>query len=142
MVPFIVRWPGHTEEGTVTDRLVSQIDVFRSLAGPAGAELPEGAAPDSRVYSDCDYVIEMSNNHTISIRDAQWKYISPSDGAPMITWGPKIETGYRPYPQLFSLSDDRGETENVAESHQDVVERLQTLLDAELSKGTAYPQSK
>ena len=142
MVPLIVSWPGHADDGSVSDRLISQIDWYRSLADIVGAELPEGAAPDSRSYKDCNYVIEQSNNHTLSISDGSWKYVSPSDGPSMIQWGPKIETGYRPFPQLFSLTSDRGETENVAEQHPDEVSRLQSLLDAELAKGTAYPQGK
>ena len=139
-VPLIVRWPGHVDGGSVSDRLISQIDWFRSLADIVGAQLPEGAAPDSRNYEDCGYVIELSSNHTISISDGQWKYISPSDGPEMIPWGPVIETGNRPYVQLFRLGEDSAETENVAEQYPEVVRELQETLSKELDKGTAYPQ--
>jgi arylsulfatase A-like enzyme len=46
-IPLIVNWPAKTEKG-VSDALVSQIDIFASLAKLIGKEVPAGAAPDSR----------------------------------------------------------------------------------------------
>ena len=131
MVPLILRWPGHIDPGTTSDRLISHIDGFRSLADLLGATLPEGAAPDSRPWQEAAYAMEMSNNHTLSVCDEQWKYISPSNGPAMITWGPKIETGYRPYPQLFSRTTDTGETVNVAEDHPETVEQFRNIVNDE-----------
>ena len=45
-VPFLVRWPGRVKPG-VSDALVSQIDLFASLAAFTRQSLPVGAAPDS-----------------------------------------------------------------------------------------------
>lgn len=131
MVPLILRWPGHAEPGTTSDRLVSHIDGFRSLADLLGATLPESAAPDSRPWQDASYAMEMSNNHTLSVCDEDWKYISPSDGPALIPWGPKIETGYRPYPQLFSREGDPGETVNVADAHPEILELFRNIVDNE-----------
>ena len=72
--------------------------------------------------------MEMSNNHTLSVCDEDWKYISPSDGPALIPWGPKIETGYRPYPQLFSRSADPGETTNLAPDYPEITEHFRQLL--------------
>lgn len=47
-VPAIVRWPGHIAAGTQSEALVSQVDLYASLARLLGAVLPRGAAPDSR----------------------------------------------------------------------------------------------
>lgn len=45
----------------------------------------------------------------------------------MITWGPKIETGYAPQPQLYDMSKSLGETENVALENPAVVYDLQNI---------------
>ena len=131
MVPLLIRWPGHIEPGTTSDRLVSHIDGFRSLADLLGATVPEEAAPDSRPWQDASYAMEMSNNHTLSVCDEEWKYISPSDGPAMIPWGPKIETGYRPYPQFFSRTADTGETVNAAETHPELVQHFRNIVNHE-----------
>ena len=40
-VPFIVRWPGKVPAGAVSDEIVHQMDVFPTLAGFTGAEVPK-----------------------------------------------------------------------------------------------------
>jgi arylsulfatase A len=46
-VPMIVRWPNNVPADTVTDELVSQIDIMATLADLVGFELFEGTAEDS-----------------------------------------------------------------------------------------------
>ncbi|TNF72189.1 MAG: arylsulfatase, partial [Bacteroidetes bacterium] len=46
-VPFIFKWPGHVESGSVTDEVISQVDLMATLAEITGTELPADAAPDS-----------------------------------------------------------------------------------------------
>ncbi|MHC4252098.1 MAG: arylsulfatase [Planctomycetota bacterium] len=41
-VPYLVRWPGMVEAGSVTDHLSYFADVMPTLAGAAGAKLPPG----------------------------------------------------------------------------------------------------
>ena len=97
--------------------------------------LPQGAAPDSQNrignllgtdLTDAPWIIEQSN--CLSVRTPRWKYIEPNDGRPMITWGPKVETGYASLPQLYDMSSDTGETKNVALEHPDVVYDLQNVV--------------
>ncbi len=136
-VPFIVSWPGHTTPGTESHALVSHIDLMRSLGTLFGARLPKGSACDSENHIETilgqngnsrRYVSEMSNNHVLSVRSGKWKYIEPSDGPKMIPWGPKIETGNSPEPQLYDMSVDKGERVNVAASHPDVVAQMQEYI--------------
>ena len=132
-VPMIVRLPGKAKKGRSTDMLISQIDFFRSLSLRLGARLPDGAAPDSRDWRVRKYVVEQAYDHTLSIRDSRWKYISPSDGTPLVPWGTGIETGHIPEPQLFSLDCDRGEMRNVAAEHPDIVKKMQKALAEEIN---------
>ena len=49
----------------------------------------------------------------------------------MIPWGPKVETGYTKGPQLFDMTQDRGEQTNVASQYPDKVYELQEILRAQ-----------
>ncbi|NJM55452.1 MAG: arylsulfatase, partial [Verrucomicrobiae bacterium] len=47
-VPMIVRWPGHTPPGAVSDALVSLNDLFVTFASVGGVELPPERPTDSK----------------------------------------------------------------------------------------------
>ncbi|MDE5555461.1 MAG: arylsulfatase, partial [Muribaculaceae bacterium] len=142
-VPLIVRWPGKVKAGQTSDALISQIDWLGSLASLTGARIPQGAAIDSRdnlaslIGEDSvgrDYVIEQASNHALSVRSRDWKYIEPSEGTPMVSWGPKIETGYLMAPQLYNMSSDGLETVNVAEKYPDKVRHFADIIVEERQK--------
>ena len=135
-VPVIVSWPAAIKKGSVSAALTSQVDWLASMAALVGTRIPTGAATDS--YSclptllgqdtkDRAWIIEQAANHTLSVRTPQWKYIEGSDGGKMVNWGPKIETGYAPTPQLYDMTKE-GETTNVANEHPDVVFQLERIL--------------
>ncbi len=46
----------------------------------------------------------------------------------MITWGPKIETGNAPLPQLYDMKASKGERDNVALQNPAVVFEMQNIL--------------
>lgn len=136
-VPFIVSWRDSIAPGQESDALVSHIDLMRSLGSLFNARIPRESARDSRDHLSTilgkdkisrEYLTEMSNTHVISVRSGKWKYIEPSDGPKMITWGPKIETGNLPEHQLYDMSTDQGERKNVAAEHPDVVEKMQQYI--------------
>lgn len=142
-IPLIVRWPGVVNAGQKSDALISQIDWLASLASLTGAKIPRGAAIDSRDNLASlkgedgvgrDYVIEQASNHALSVRSNDWKYIEPSKGTPMVSWGPKIETGYLMKPQLYNMASDKLEMKNVAEEYPDVVQSFSEILVKERSK--------
>lgn len=135
MVPAIVRWPGHVPADKENNTLMTQTDWMASLGELIGANLPKGAAPDSRPrlgnllgtdLTPAPWIIEQAN--CLSVRTPEWKYIEASDGGPKITWGPKVETGYAPLPQLYDMTGKLGETENLALKHPEVVYELQNIL--------------
>ncbi len=139
-VPAIVRYPARVKKNLVRNTLLSQVDWTRSLASLVGVAVPEGAAPDSRDYlnswlgktrKDRCWVIEESNVLALSVRKGKWKYMEPSKGSPMITWGPEIETGYAPYDQLFDMEKSDFEDNNVAERYPAVVKELKDILSRE-----------
>ena len=137
VIPFIVRWPGKVPAGKVSEAMISQIDNVATLAKIAGTTLPEGAAADSREQlktwlgkskKSCPFAIKYAANHVIVARMDKWKYITPSNGGPMITWGPKIETGNLKAPQLYDMKESAYESNNVAAQHPKQVKKFQELV--------------
>ena len=118
--------------------LFSQIDIFASLAALLKQPLPEGAAPDSQEhlntllgkdYTSREYIVQQNLNNTLAIVKRQWKYIEPSD-APAIEYWTKMELGNDRHPQLYDLSADPSEKNNVAKQHPEVVRELSELLES------------
>ena len=135
-VPFIVYWPGGVKGGRTSDALTSLIDAPATLAALAGIEVEEGAAPDSENHLSTwlgrdkhprKYALSMAANRNVVLRTQRYKYIAPFDGEPIITWGPKIETGNSQEPQLYDLSRSCYEQDNLAKSKPKVLHRLQQL---------------
>jgi arylsulfatase A-like enzyme len=135
-VPFIVRWPEQVRPG-VADALVSQIDLFASLAALAGRAMPPGVGPDSRdalgtlvgrTAEGREFVIEHALNGTLSIIQDGWKYIEPHRGA-RIDRSVNIELGNDPLPQLYDLVHDLGERHNLAAEQPERVAALAALLE-------------
>lgn len=90
-VPFIARWPGHIPAGTVSDALISNIDIFATLAALVDYPLEEGEGPDSFNMLPAltgtpeepirDFlVISPSHADNLSIRKGKWIYISGQGG--------------------------------------------------------------
>lgn len=136
-VPLIVHWPKRIKEGKESDVLLSQIDWIASLGALVNAKLPKGSAPDSQNrlgnllgtdHTDRPWITEQAASRVLSVRTKDWKYIEPSDGPSMITWGPKVETGNLSSPQLYNLKDDPEERENLAEKYPAKVYELQNIL--------------
>ena len=74
------------------------------------------------------HAMAAAKNLRCDILFKEWKYIEPNDGSKMIQWGPKIETGNDPNPQLYRISDNLYEQDNVAESNPQVVFEMQNIL--------------
>ena len=137
-VPFIVCWPGHVPQGKTSRALVALTDATASMASLIGASIPFGQATDSRNYlstwlgkkqKSCPYVVSMAANRSLTLRTSRWKFISASDGPPIVPWGTGIETGYRSTPQLYDMRHDSGERNDVSTRHSKLMKKLQQMLN-------------
>ena len=133
-VPFVLRWPGRVKPG-VSDALVGQIDLFRSLAALTGQTLAPGEAPDSldmlRVLTGESRdgrpsLVEQGSG--LALRVGRWKYIEASNRQKMNA-NTKTELGNDTVPQLYDLASDRGETRNVADKFPEQLKEMQALLE-------------
>ena len=136
-IPFIVSWPNGIKGGRKSDALISQIDLIRSLGELIGARIPKGSAPDSENYIGAilgcdtlgrDWVVEQSYNHTLSVRDREWKFIEPNNGPAGIPWIPEVESGNSTEPQLYYLKNDEYEKVNCAKDNKEKVIEFMDIL--------------
>lgn len=137
-IPAIIRWPKRVPAGKVSEAPVSQVDWFASLAALVGQELTEGEAPDSRNHLSAwlgrdrkagkgrEYIVE--NAGTLSVTVDGWKYIAPSGGAARDN-NVNIELGNSMEPQLYNLTEDPGERNNVAAQYPERAAELAALLE-------------
>jgi arylsulfatase A len=145
-VPLVVRPPrppdGGVGGGTVTDQLVSLVDVLPTVADVVGLPLPAGAAPDGVAFGAVldagapertprDHVVLHSEAGVFGLRAGQWKLIEGTEGSggwPPPAGGPPVAGAPG---QLYDLGSDPGETTNRYAARPDVVRALTALLDAE-----------
>jgi arylsulfatase A-like enzyme len=160
-VPFIVRWLGTVKPGSVCDQLVQQSDFMATFAEVLGTKLPDNAGEDSvsllpllkggdqpvRVHA-----VSTSIGGTPALRSGSWKYIpAPGSGgwgrgdAGRTRWEAVIEA---PAPgggdqsqsvQLYNLSDDLGETKNLAAEMPQKAAEMKTLLEKLITEGRSTP---
>jgi arylsulfatase A-like enzyme len=135
-LPFLIRWPGMIGGGKVSDALISQVDLLASFARLTHQSLPADAAPDSQDVLDAllgtsnkgrDHVIVQGLNEGLAIIKDNWKYISPSNGTPLMK-DQNIETGNNKLPQLYHLNIDKKESKNLATDYPEKVQELSELL--------------
>ncbi|MEM1136151.1 MAG: arylsulfatase [Bacteroidota bacterium] len=143
-VPTIAYWPGKIQPKE-SSALFSQVDLFTSLAKLTQTAVENNDAPDSFnllpvLLGESEKGREMLIEESVlvlSLRKDQWKYIPPTEKeAPwMIDKG--IEGGFQTTPQLYDLSKDIGEQENVADQFPEIVKEMDAQLKIiETAKGT------
>lgn len=132
----VARWPARIKAGQVSDALLSQVDFPRTFAHLAGKDAPATAFPDSTEISAAltgesavgrEHIIEHSGR--LAIRAGAWKFIPQGKGVAKSA-NTTTETGNLPNAQLYDLSKDPGEKENVAAQNPDIVQRLAAQLAA------------
>ena len=65
---------------------------------------------------------------SLAVRHENWKYIAPGKG-PKVNKNTNTELGNDPETQLYDLSTDPGERQNLADAHPQKVRELEALLE-------------
>ena len=147
-VPMIVRWPGKVPTGTVSDALVSQIDLFASIASLVGHTIPAGNAEDSfnqlplflgENKSARDTLVHNTNANGYALRYGDWVLINAKSGGvtKVPAWYDELN-GYIPNPhpgELYNLKDDLAQKKNLYGEKPDIVADLKDRLDRVRAKG-------
>lgn len=142
-VPLIVKWPGKVAAAEWTDTIAISYDYFPTLLEVAGVEAPAEAVLDGvslmpafdgemmerpPVTSMFGHtVLATGNIANVWVRGEQWKLLR------FFNTGPNQEDTL----ELYDLSSDPGESNNLAEHHPEIVCRLNSWLDSHLAETKA-----
>jgi len=118
-VPMIIKLPGTFKPNSVYDHPASTLDLFPTICGTAGINIPPKINLDGidlspflkgQVSGSPHGTLFWSNGPNIAVRHSDWKLIKSYDN----TW-------------LFNLANDIGESNNLAKTKPEIVEQLETL---------------
>jgi arylsulfatase A-like enzyme len=135
-VPFIVSWPGNVNPGQ-SDALICQVDFPATFASLTGVKWVADTGPDSRDMLKSllgkdrkgrDHLVEHNVNGTLSLIKGEWKYIEPSK-AHRVNINTNTELGNDTVSQLYNLTEDIGETRNLASEDPEKIQEMADFLE-------------
>ena len=139
-VPLLVRWPGTVPSGRVSDGLVSQIDIYATLASALGLPIPKNSAEDSidqlSLWTGGEgrrtALVHNTNANHYALRSGDWLLVDAPTGAisKVPAWFDE-RFGYKKNTQkgeLYNLQDDHSQKKNLFDQNPQKVSELQTLL--------------
>jgi arylsulfatase A len=147
-VPFVVKWPGAVKAGSVSDALISQVDLFATIAAIVGHSLPSGIAEDSYDMSDVWKQHSASPRRSIvhntmadayAVRHDHWLFVANKTGAhsKVPAWFDE-ENGYSKHEhrgELYDLRADLAQKHNLYASEPAKVKELTELLESIRANG-------
>lgn len=152
-VPFIVRWPARVRPGGRSDQTLCLTDLFATCAEILRRKLPANAAEDSVSFLPAlegrakgplrAAVVHHSINGTFAIRQGEWKLVfAPGSGGWSAPRPGQDDQSQLPRVQLFNLSRDPGERNNLQAQHPEIVARLTQLIERYVADGRSTPGPK
>jgi len=148
--PLIVQWPGRIRPATTTNELACLTDFMATCAAIVNENIPNNAAEDSYnilpvllgekmekpVRED---LIHHSSTGVFSIRQGDWKLIMDTQGSG--GWPPPRDDGPKPGTpgQLYNITEDAKEQNNLWDNYPEIVERLKDLLEKYKEEGRSVP---
>lgn len=148
-IPLIIKWPGNIKPGSVSNEHVCLIDMFATIAQITGAEYGDTHAEDSvsnlpiwlgEKESVRETMIHHNFRGNFSIRKGQWKLeMCPGSGG---VSAPVFGEEGMPEIQLYDLSTDIGETNNVQDQYPEIVAELKAELIKQILDGRSTPGEK
>ena len=136
-VPFMVRWPAQIKAGGKVQNTVCLTDLLATCAAAANVEFDQVSAEDSFSFlplvvssaDAADYrrppVINHSANGMFAIRQGPWKLILGNGSGGRAQ--PRGKPFTKPY-QLYDLSQDLGESNNLWEQQTSKASELESLF--------------
>ena len=144
-VPFVVRWPGQVKAGSISDEVVSQVDLAATFAAMIDYRLGKDEAIDSYnlrpVLSGEDYerplrtaTVQNTSPNKFALRQGDWVLIdAPSGAAKKESKSYLSHFGLEAYGKghtglLFNLKEDPRQSNNLYAKHPDKVNSMRSLL--------------
>lgn len=148
--PIFFSLPGSIEPRR-DEGLASSLDIFPTIAALCGFDPPDGLPGIDLLREEREQVTGAAYSiHNMTpgtpfdtlqyawLRIDSWKYLRRYPGKDSTRYRTVHDWDRIPV-QLFDLSADPGETENLADRHPDLVSRFQRLLEQEYPKPPPFP---
>lgn len=140
-VPCIARWPNKVPAGTECIEIAASIDILPTVAAITGGQVPSDRVIDGKdirpllfgeegAESPHEYYILAHGKG--AARWKNWKFYPWPEGAGRRGRPAKPIDPDQPKVQLYDLSSDLGEKNNVAEDNPEIVEQLANAYKAHL----------
>jgi arylsulfatase A-like enzyme len=134
-VPMIVYWPG-TIKPMKSAAMMTQLDFYASFADMLEMKKGEKVIDSENHLSallgktENGRKVMLEEGFTLGLRDEHWKYIEPFTDGSIPEWmeNKEIESGLQSEPQLYNLSEDKGEKNNLALEKPELVKEYGELL--------------
>lgn len=140
-IPFIVRWPGKVEAGTVNDHQLAFYDIMPTFCDIAGIEDYQEKYTNPSLEND--YFDGISFYPTL-VGDGEqeeheflyWEF-SETDmiGVRMGNWKMVVDSGDV---LLFDLATDLHEDNDISDSYPDVVEKMKEIIEEEHTESSLF----
>jgi arylsulfatase A-like enzyme len=144
IVPGLARWPGKIPAGSTCRELASTIDILPTFAKLAGGNAPAGRIIDGRdiwpllsgqpgAKTPHESFYYYWNQGLEAVRSGPWKLHLPHEYRTLVEPGKDGKPG--PYKQtttelaLYNVTEDMGESRNLAANHPDIVQRLLAIAE-------------
>ena len=141
-VPFLIRWPEKIAEGSVSDNLLSLNDLFATIADILGESLPPNVAEDS--FSFRETLLGEStqpHRHHIVVHSVGGEFAYIEDGWKMVfrnqVANRNNSRGKPRLKELYHLSTDIAESDNLIESEPERATELTNALRSVIARGTS-----
>lgn len=134
-VPFIARWPGKVPAGATSDEVIAFWDMMPTFAELAGVPAPDGIdgtsvaaalrggkVPQPHEYLYWDYG-HNRDRYDQAVRLGNWKGIRHGAGGPI---------------QLYDLTQDISESNDVAAAHAEVVKKIEHIMRTAVTPSPRY----
>ena len=148
-IPFVVQWPAVIPQASEYRHTVCLTDLMSTCAAILQSDLPANSAEDSynllpAFQGESGAIREATVHHSINgsyaIRKDHWKLIfCPGSGGWSSPKPQEARDQNLPSLQLYNLQSDPGETSNVFDDHQDVVQDLTNLMEQYIQSGRSTP---
>ena len=127
-----VRWPGKIQAGVTSDFVWDMRDVFPTACELAGVQAPK--------HLDGISVLPTLLGKKQKVREAHyWEIHSPFQQAVRMGSWKGIRFGTKAPLALYDLKTDRGEKNNVAAKHPDMVRKMETFLAMSRIESKYFP---
>jgi arylsulfatase A-like enzyme len=126
-VPMLVKWPGRVKPGTTSDHISAFWDILPTFAEISGTPVTDGIdgisflpvllGKKNQKQHEYLYWEFHEQGGKAAVRMGKWKAVKLNLN--------KVPQGQT---ELYDLSSDTGETNNLAASHPDIVSRMEVIM--------------